>query len=58
LRVSVYNHLAPGPHVIYCTLPPGGGKVKVATYELRPGTRPSLIIVRGPEGRPVLSKPE
>jgi len=58
LRVSVYNNLTPGPHAVYCTLPQGGGKVKVATYDLRPGTRPSLIIVRGPDGRPVLSRPE
>jgi hypothetical protein len=58
LRVSVYSNLTPGPHIIYCTLPQGGGKVKVATYDLRPGARPSLIIVRGPGGRPILSRPE
>jgi tRNA A-37 threonylcarbamoyl transferase component Bud32 len=57
LRAS-YDNLAAGPHEIFCTLPQGGGKVHVATYDLRPGTRPNLIIVPGPEGRPVLGRPE
>lgn len=58
LRVSTYANLRPGPHDIFCTLPQGGGKVKVQTYDLRAGTRPTLIIVRGPDGRPTLSHPE
>ncbi|MBC8133119.1 MAG: serine/threonine protein kinase [Deltaproteobacteria bacterium] len=53
-----YNDLAPGPHEIFCTLPQGGGKIRVATYNLRPGTRPSLTIVPGPNGHPVLGRPE
>ncbi|MES1172095.1 MAG: protein kinase [Bacteroidota bacterium] len=53
-----HDDLAPGPHEIFCTLPQGGGKVHVATYDLRPGTRPSLIVVRGPDGRPVLGRTE
>jgi hypothetical protein len=57
LRAS-YSDLAPGPHEIFCTLPQGGGKVHVATYDLRPGKRPSLIIVPGPDGRPTLGRPE
>jgi serine/threonine-protein kinase len=57
LRAS-YNDLTAGPHEIYCTLPQGGGKVHVASYDLRPGTRPSLTIVPGPNGRPVLGRPE
>ena len=56
--VARHTNLTPGEHVIYCTLPQGGGKVRVATYQLRPGTRPSLIILRGPDGRPVLGRPE
>jgi serine/threonine-protein kinase len=55
LRAS-YNDLAPGPHEIYCTLPQGGGKVHVASYDLRPGKRSSLIIVVGTDGRPVLGR--
>jgi len=57
LRAS-YNGLVPGQHDIYCTLPQKGGKVHVATYDLRPGTRASLTIVPGPEGRPILGRPE
>ncbi|MEP6655233.1 MAG: protein kinase [Myxococcales bacterium] len=57
LRAS-YNDLTAGPHEIYCTLPQGGAKVHVASYDLRAGTRPSLTIVPGPEGRPVLGRPE
>ena|GEM_PF-1329723 len=57
LRAS-YRDLAPGPHEIFCTLPQGGGKVHVATYDLRPGRSPNLIIVPGSDGRPSLGHPE
>lgn len=57
LRAS-YRDLAPGPHEIFCTLPQGGGKIHVATYDLRPGRSPSLIIVPGADGRPSLGHPE
>ena len=57
LRAS-YRDLAPGPHEIFCTLPQGGGKIHVATYDLRPGRSPSLIIVPGSDGRPSLGHPE
>ncbi len=57
LRAS-YNNLIPGRHEIFCTLPQGGGRVHVGTYNLRPGTRPSLIVVRGPNGRPSLGRRE
>ena len=57
LRAS-YSGLAPGPHEIYCTLPQGGPKVHVATFPLRAGSQPSLIIVRGADGHPALARPE
>jgi hypothetical protein len=57
LRAS-YSGLAPGPHDVYCTVPHGGPKVLVARYELRPGTRPSLSIVPGPAGKPMLARPD
>jgi Protein kinase domain len=57
LRAS-YDNVIPGPHEIFCTLPQGGRKVHVAIYDLRPGTRASLIIVPGADGRPILGRPE
>ena len=57
LRAS-YSGLSPGPHDVYCTVPQGGPKVLVARYELRPGTRPSLSIVPGPAGKPMLARPD
>ena len=51
-----YSGLAPGPHEIYCTLPQGGPKLHVATYELRPGARASVVIIPGPDGRPVIGR--
>jgi serine/threonine-protein kinase len=59
LRAS-YSHVRPGPHDIYCTLPlpaPGGTKVLVGRYDLRPGAHASLVIIPGPNG-PVLSRPD
>jgi len=52
-----YDHLAPGVHRLFCTLP-GGAKVFVANYDLHPGTRPNLVIVPGADGRPQLSLPD
>jgi hypothetical protein len=52
-----YDGLAPGPHEIYCTLP-DGRRMKVATYHLRAGTRPTLVVVQGPDGRPTLRRPD
>jgi serine/threonine-protein kinase len=52
-----YDHVAPGVHRVFCTLP-GGAKIFVADYDLRPGTRPNLVIVPGADGRPLLSPPE
>ena len=40
---------------IFCTTP-GGGRVLVATYELRAGTHPNLVIVPGPDGKPTLGR--
>jgi Protein kinase domain len=57
LRAS-YTGLVPGPHDVYCTVPQGGPKVLVARYELKPGTRPSLSIVPGPAGKPMLARPD
>ena len=53
----VYEGVAPGVHRIYCTLP-GSEKQLVGTYDLRPGTRPNLAIVPGPDGKPVMARPE
>jgi hypothetical protein len=52
-----YDHLAPGVHRLFCTLP-GGVKVFVANYDLHAGTRPNLVIVPGADGRPQLSLPD
>jgi hypothetical protein len=52
-----YDHLAPGVHRLFCTLP-GGAKVFVANYDLHAGTRPNLVIVPGADGRPQLSLPD
>ncbi len=57
LRAS-YTGLSPGPHAIFCTMPQGGPKLRVATYELRPGARTSLVIVPGPDGRPIIGRSE
>ncbi|HEY8926901.1 MAG TPA: hypothetical protein VIU64_21105, partial [Polyangia bacterium] len=57
LRAS-YNDLSPGRHDIFCTMPQGGPKVHVTTYDLRPGARASLVIVPGPAGRPIIGRTE
>jgi serine/threonine-protein kinase len=57
LRAS-YSGLQPGPHEIYCTLPQGGPKLHVATYELPPGARASVVIIPGPDGRPIIGRSE
>jgi hypothetical protein len=53
-----YEGLKPGRHDIYCTMPQGGPKHHVASYNIQPGTRPSLVIVPGPDGRPTLARPD
>jgi len=53
----VYDHIAPGSHKIFCTMP-GGAKHLAGTYELLPGTRPNLVVVPGPDGAPVLARPQ
>jgi hypothetical protein len=56
-----YDGVAPGVHRIYCTLPlppPRGTKVLVASYNLRPGAQPNLVIVPGPDGKPALGRPQ
>jgi len=56
-----YDHVEPGVHRIYCTLPlplPHGTKVPVGSYDVRPGARPNLVIVPGPDGKPALGKTE
>jgi serine/threonine-protein kinase len=53
----VYEHIAPGSHQIFCTMP-GGAKHLAGTYELLPGTRPNLVVVPGPDGTPVLARPQ
>jgi serine/threonine-protein kinase len=53
----IYQGVEVGPHTIYCTLP-GGERVRVGTFELRAGTHPDLIVVRGTDGRPTLGRPE
>jgi serine/threonine-protein kinase len=53
----VYATVPPGTHRIFCTLP-GGARVLVATYDLRAGTHPNLVIVPGPDGKPTLARPE
>ena len=57
LRAS-YSGLLPGPHEIYCTLPQGGPKLHVATYDLRAGARASVVIIPGPDGRPIIGRSE
>jgi hypothetical protein len=37
---------------------PGGAKHLAGTYELLPGTRPNLVVVPGPDGTPVLARPQ
>jgi len=32
--------------------------VLVATYDLRPGAHPNLVVVPGPDGKPTLARPE
>jgi serine/threonine-protein kinase len=53
----VYEHVPAGPHRIFCTVP-GGARQLAGSYELRAGTRPSLVIVPGPDGKPALARPE
>ena len=53
----IYRNVPTGAHQIFCTLP-GGARVAVATYELRAGTHPDLIIVRGADGQPALGRPQ
>jgi serine/threonine-protein kinase len=55
---ATYNDLAPGHHDIFCTLPQGGAKVHVSAYDLRPGAKVSLVIVPGPDGRPIIGRSE
>jgi hypothetical protein len=55
---ATYAGLEAGLHDVYCTMPQGGPKVLVARYLLRAGTRPSLSIVPGPDGKPQLARPE
>jgi serine/threonine-protein kinase len=54
---AVYEHVPAGSHRIFCTVP-GGTRQLVGSYELRAGTRPSLVIVPGPDGKPALARPE
>jgi serine/threonine-protein kinase len=49
----VYRSVPAGTHRIFCTMP-GGSRVLVGAYQLRAGTHPDLVIVPGPDGRPVL----
>jgi hypothetical protein len=53
----VYASVPAGPHRIYCTMP-GGARALVATYDLRAGTHPNLVIVPASDGRPSLARPE
>ncbi|HXI55048.1 MAG TPA: serine/threonine-protein kinase [Polyangia bacterium] len=53
----VYEQLAAGPHKIFCTLP-GGAKHLAGTYQLLPGTRPNLVVIPGPDGVPILARPQ
>jgi hypothetical protein len=53
----IYQGVEVGTHTIHCTLP-GGERVRVGTFELRAGTHPDLIVVRGADGRPTLGRPE
>ena len=53
----IYDHIAAGTHQIFCTMP-GGAKHLAGTYELLPGTRPNLVVVPGPNGAPVLARPQ
>jgi serine/threonine-protein kinase len=55
---ATYAGLEAGLHDVYCTMPQGGPKLLVARYALRAGTRPSLSIVPGPDGKPQLARPE
>jgi serine/threonine-protein kinase len=55
---ATYSGLEAGLHDVYCTMPQGGPKVLVARYVLRAGTRPSLSIIPGPDGKPQLARPE
>jgi tRNA A-37 threonylcarbamoyl transferase component Bud32 len=55
---ATYRDLAPGRHEIFCTLPQGGAKVLVTSYDLRPGAKVSLVIVPGPDGRPIIGRAE
>jgi hypothetical protein len=52
-----YEGVAAGQHQIFCTMP-GGEKHLVGTYQVRPGTRPSLVVVPGPDGLPILGRSE
>jgi hypothetical protein len=53
----VYEQIAAGPHKIFCTLP-GGAKHLAGTYQLLPGTRPNLVVIPGPDGVPILARPQ
>jgi serine/threonine-protein kinase len=53
----VYEQLAAGSHKIFCTLP-GGAKHLAGTYQLLPGTRPNLVVIPGPDGVPILARPQ
>jgi len=53
-----YTGLPAGAHEIYCTLPQGGPKLHVATYDLPAGARASVVIIPGPDGRPIIGRSE
>jgi len=43
-----YDAVAPGPHVVWCTL--GGKRRRVATVELKPGVNFDRAVVVHPDG--------
>jgi len=51
-----YSGLNPGAHEIYCTLPQGGPKLHVGTYDLPAGARANVVIIPGPDGRPTIGR--
>jgi eukaryotic-like serine/threonine-protein kinase len=53
----IYAGVSVGPHEVFCTLP-GGTRERAGTYELHAGTHPDLVIVPGPDGHPMLSRPQ
>jgi Protein kinase domain len=55
----IYEGVAVGPHVVYCTRP-GRAREQAGTYDLRAGTHPDLVILPlpGSDGRPTLGRLE